>query len=568
MSERTSSSDPKFRTDAALAAVTPWLQTLAELKPWLNQRAGTLWPDGGKRRAADVLALLRDTLGGLARGEEAIPCAYLLPRSAADPRRIDTLLAAARRAAPAPPARLAEQRRKAVLDLGLWDALRRLCQGPHGPSRPPTAAQLHAWLALPTPPATCVSPAPAYAASGAAREFFDVSVRRVLEALARRVDAGGGAPAYASAIPSEPFDGGLPSLVAWSHAWSVAVAGVYLDLLHRHAGEDMAQALLGLWSGRLDAVRFRAGAGLTALPTRDGALHLDLWTCVVKAQALAFDAARWPAYAAGTRRHGVRIDMHELSGNGRDGAKASASRRVPSGVSVESLYRTVFIDRLQAVLGRTAERHRTGTDAHAAEHAIAIDMDRPHNGHLPNLRLLLRWRDPTATPLRFAAAEAEGEAGSSAASREALRRWLARQGDERVASELHRERLDWSADSAVQRFTDDNADALMALGHAALWRAVDPAVQWIAPAVAVCFEGGWYELPVVLHDSPGEDGAVERTWWLLRESEPLPAGLDAASLLQAARSAQAVQCVGHQAGLGAFVMLAIDVDAWRRTRGA
>ena len=348
------------------------------------------------------------------------------------------------------------------------------------------------------------------------------------------------------------------------------MAGVYLDLLQRHAEGDMAQALLGLWSGRLGAVRFRAGAGLTALPTRAGALHLDLWTCVVKAQALAFDAARWPAYAAGTRQHGVRIDMHELSGSGRDGPKASASRRVPSGVSVESLYRAVFIDRLQAVLSRTAEQHRTGADTHAAEHAIAIDMDRPHNGHLPNLRLLLRWRDPTATPMRFVAAEtdAELEAGSSAASQDALRRWLARQGDERVASELQRERLDWSADSAEQRFTDDNANALIALGHGALWRAVHPTVQWIDPAVAVCFQGGWYELPVLLHDLPGDDAAVERTWWLLRENEPLPTGLDAVSLRQAARCPQAVQCVAHQAGLGAFVMLAIDVDVWRRTQGA
>jgi hypothetical protein len=561
MKERASSSDPQGGSGAAQAAVAPWLQTLADLEPWLHQCAGAIWPEGGDRPAAELLALLRETLAALARGEDAIPCAASLPRSAVDPQRIDTLLATRHRAGQAPSAQRAGQRRKAVLDLALWHALRGLGDAASGPTRPSTVAQLHAALALPTPPATGVSPAPAYAATDAARRFFDVSVRRVLEALAGRLDGDG--RSYASAIPSEPFDGGLPSLVAWSHAWSVAVAGVYLDHLHRLAGADVAQALRDVWSGRFDAVRFRAGAGLTALPTRAGGLHLDLWTCVVKAQALAFGAARWPAYAAGTRRHGVRIDMHELSGGARPLAKASAQQLVPSGVSVESLYRAVFIDRLHAVVERTDEPASHSAE-HSAEHSIAIDMDRPRNGHWPNLKLVLRWRDPQAQPLRFAASHAEADAGG--AGRAAVQRWLASQGDDVMASVLPGERLDWQADPAPPRFVDDRGDALMAIGHGALWHAVDPAVQWIDPDLVVCVDGVWYELPVVLHedDGPRDEAAVERTWWLVRDSLPLPAGLDAASLRRAAQCPQALHCVAHQAGLGAFVMVAIDVDAWRR----
>ncbi len=559
MKERASSSDPQARLGAASAAVAPWLQTLAHLEPWLGQCAAIIWPDRGHRAAAELLALLTETLGALARGEDAIPCAASLPRSTVDPQRIDTLLAARRRAGTAPSAERATQRRKAVLDLALWSALHGLGPPESGASSRRGLDRLHAALALPIPPAAGVSPAPAYAASEAARQFFDGPVRRVLETLADRLDGHGSA--YANAIPSEPFDGGLPSLVAWSHAWSVAVAGVYLDHLQRLAGEDLAQALRDVWSGRFDAVRFRAGTGLTALPTRAGGLHLDLWTCVVKAQVLVFGAARWPAYAAGTRRHGVRVDMHELSGSPRRSAKASAPQRVPSGLGVESLYRAVFIDRLQAVLNRTDEAAPSG-----AEHSIAIDMDRPRNGHWPNLKLVLRWREPQTPALRFAAADTETEA--SGAGHAAVQRWLASQGGEAMASALPRERLDWQADAAPPRFIDEHGDGLMAIGHGALWQAVDAAVQWIDPDLVLCVDGAWYELPVVLHDHEGpRDGPhAERTWWLVRDSEALPAGLDAASLRQAAQCTPALQCVAHQVGLGAFVMVAIDVDAWRRNQ--
>lgn len=526
MSERGTSTDGRARASdgmpAAQAAVAPWLATLPSLSAWLDHHAGVIWPEASASRGAELLALLRRTLSALARGEAAT--ARAAAPSAGAPQRIDMLLARPRHAGAAAPRQVAprqvEQRRRAVLDLALWQALQDL--------RADDVGLLHAALARAAPPALGVSPAPTYAGSAAAREFFAGPVRRVLDALARRVDA-----AYAQAIPVEPFDGHLPTLVAWSHAWSVAVAGVFLDHLHRHAGPSLAQARCELWSGRLGAVRFRTGYGLTALPSRAGDLHLDLWTCAVKAQALAFDAARWPAHAAGTRRHGVRIAMHEMSGLG-----------------VESLYRTVFIDRLRAVTDAAGE-----PPSQDDVHSVAVEVDKPRNGQMPNLRLLLRWRDPAA-PLRFAA-------GGDESHDELLQHWLASHGQQAVALALPRERFRWQAAGPSPRFADDSGEALIALGHGALWPALDPSVQWAEPALVICIDDAWYELAVALHDEPGDEA---RTWWLVREREPLPPGLDASGLRQAAQCDAALHVVAHQVGLGAFVMVAIDVDAWRRTQ--
>jgi hypothetical protein len=377
-------------------------------------------------------------------------------------------------------------------------------------------------------------------------------VRRVLQTLAARCGSDGAA--YARLAPTQPFDAGLPSLVAWSQAWSAAVAGVYLDYLQRHSGDDVQRALVDLWAGQLDAVRFRAGAGLTALPAHAGSLHLDLWTCAVKAQALAFDAARWPQHAAGTCWHGVRIDMHELGHSVNNSSRAAAA----SGLGIETLYRVVFVDHLLVATRGGAGPHRDGvvaidgTATNAGEHTIAIEMERPRPGHLPNLKLLLRWRDPSAGPLRFAA----DDASMSPTQDQALQRWLAAQGQAGVARRLSPEVIDWRA--GVASGADGAVSAM--LGHGAFWAALDGAVQWIDPALVVCCGDAWYELPVALSDD-----AADRTAWTLHADAALPAGLDRATLLQAV-GAGALQWLATDAGLGVFVMAAIDVDAWRRAQ--
>ncbi len=479
----------------------------------------------------------------MARGDDAVGSssrARAARASAAAAPRIDALLAGKRiaKAATTPSPALAERRRKALLNLALWDALRGL-QTPGAAVSP--LSRLHACLSEPAAPAPGLSPALAYAQTAAAREFFEQSVRRVLQALATRCGSDG--DGYARLAPTQPFDAGLPSLVAWSQAWSAAVAGVYLDYLQRHAGGDVQRALCELWAGQLDAVRFRAGAGLTALPAHAGSLHLDLWTCAVKAQTLAFDAARWPQCAAGTSWHGVRIDMHELG----QGANNSSS-----GLGIETLYRVVFVDRLRAAQSGAGPRLEAvvtidGAVTDAGEHTIAIEMDRPRPGHLPNLKLLLRWRDPSAGPLRFAA----DDASMSTPQAQALQRWLADQGQGSVARWLPFEAIDWHSGSGA----DD------ALGHGAFWPALDDDAQWFDPALVVGIDGAWYELPVELHDD------ADRTTWVVRADATLPAGLDRATLLQAAAGG-ALQWLATDAGLGAFVMAAIDVDAWRAAKRA
>lgn len=538
----------------ARSAVAPWLAILAELEPWIEEHAHAIWNAGGTQHAAAVVMLLRATLEAMARGEEAIARTRQAARGGAALPRIDALLAGRRPGRRAAPGVVAGQRRQAIMNLGLWHVLRQLQRETDGAATP--LARLHAMLAVPLPPAPGVSPAPAYAGTESARRFFDGPVRRVLAALANRSESGAN---YVSVVPAQPFDAGLPALVAWSHAWSVAVAGVYLDNLGRHARGDLQQLLLDVWSGRLEAVRFRAGAGLTALPTRDGALHLDLWTCVVKAQALSFDAARWSAHAAGTPWHGVRIDMHELSGSAR--AESAARKRLPAatGLGVESIYRAAFIDRLQAVLGlhRPQAPQPARAPTQAAEHTIAIDLDRPRNGHDQNLRLLLRWREPSAGPLRLVSADS----GLSRDARDALRRWQSSQAEEPVAFALDPERIDWRL--AATPPPSVPAGAFDVLGHCSLWCALDAKVQWLDAMLVVRDGGAWYELPVVLHDELQGSEDAERTWWLLPASSRLPTGLDMAALSEALRAAAALRWVANEVGVGAFVMAAIDVDAWR-----
>jgi hypothetical protein len=541
--------DSSAQLAAAHAAVAPWLDSLHDLERWFGENAPTIWPGAGVQRAREVLTLLRQALEAMARGEQAVARSIAPPRAATDGMRIDMLVARPARQRP-PPAQ-ADRRRAALLDLALWNALRQLDAG----TTP--LARLHGALAHSMPLAPGLSPTLQYAASGDARRFFGETVGGVLQTLARRCDGDGAA--YAQALPPQPFDHGLPLLVAWSQAWAIAIAGAYLDNLCRHARGDLQQALRDIWSGRLAAVRFRTGPGLTALPARHGSLHLDLWTCAVKAQTLAFDPAVWQAQAAGSAWHAVRVDMHELSGNGAAGT--GRAPRAAAGLSVESLYRTVFIDRLQALLARAPMSEDAAHDgaARAGEHTLTIDVDPPRAGHLPNLRLLLRWRDPAGPAARFIDGSDDVTRGTSP---DALRRWLAGQGDEGVAHALDRRRIDWRAAAPQDRFVDQAGNPLLALGHGALWDAVDPQVQWIDTALMVRVDAAWYELPAVLHDQPAGAGS-DRTWWLLPEGAALPPTLDASQLQSAARAPVAMHWVAHEEGVGAFVTVAIDVDACR-----
>lgn len=517
----------------ARAALVPWLASLADLQRWFGEHAPSIWPEHSERRAADLLGLLRETLEALARGEEAVLRPFEFTPAAAT-NRIDTLLAG-RAQHHAQSAASSRARRRAVLNLGLWNALRRL-----GDTSPSMAA-LHAALAAPAALAPGLTPALQFAATPSARGLFDNAVRGVLAALARKHDRDGAR--YASVAPEQAFECSLPSLAAWSQAWSVAVAGVWLDSLQRHAANDLTQALRHLWCDAAERLRFRAGAGMTALPAHAGDLHLDLWTCAVKAQALAFDGARWRAAGNGQRWHGVRIDMHELGAGEPRAADNAATQRVRNGLGVEALYQAVFTDRVQALCERAAE-----APAHhdASEQTIEIEVERPRGGHLPNLKMLLRWREPGGGTLRFAdnAAGSGPETSLSATDRRALQGLIEQHADAALSRVLEARAIDWRA--------ADDADAL---GDGLLWPALDAAVQWIDPALLVRCDGQWYELPVVQ-----DDAEAGRTCWRLARDAAWPAHLDAPRLRKAMANADSVIWLVHETGLGAFVMAAVDVD--------
>jgi hypothetical protein len=523
---------------ASRTALSPWLASLTDLQRWLADHAPSIWPDHGERRAADLLNLLRETLESLARGEQAVLRPSELTQ-AAPTNRIDTLLAG-RAQQHVQSVSSSRARRRAVLNLGLWNALRRLGE------TTPSMAALHAALAAPAALAPGLTPALQFAAMPSARGFFDNAVRGVLAALARKHDRDGAR--YASVAPEHAFECSLPSLAAWSQAWSVAVAGVWLDNLQRHAANDLSRVLCHLWSDAAERVRFRAGAGMTALPAHAGDLHLDLWTCAVKAQALAFDGARWRTAGGGRRWHTVRIDMHELGAGEQRLSGNGAAQRSRNGLGVEALYQTVFIDRVQALCERAG-----ATDAQAPhEQTIEIEMERPRSGHLPNLKMLVRWRDPGREPLRFA--DGGPETSLSAADRQALQGLIERHADAALSHELDARAIDWRG-AVSARVADETGVAPAALGDGLLWPALDAAVQWIDPALLVRCDGRWYELPVLI-----DEAADGRTCWLLARDSAWPPRLDVQRLRDGLATAGAVIWLAHETGLGAFVMAAVDVD--------
>jgi hypothetical protein len=530
------------RLAAAQAAIAPWQAALADLAHWFTGQRETIWPADAAAQADQRVESLRTTFERLARGEDAVASRTTAAIAAASAPRIDALLAGRRASRPQATV-LWQRRQKGVFDLALWSVLQRVAAA-SPPGRPARLAGLHRAMADAPSPAPGISPTFEFAQTPSARAFFEQSLRRVLEVLADKTGSDG--DIYLRIRPAQPFDAGLPSIVAFSRAWSAAVAGVYLDCLMRHCGGDARLAARDLWAGRLDAVRFRTAPGLTALPTHAGAMHLDLWTCIVKAQALAFDAARWQRHAEGAGWHGVRIDMHAFCGDTRRRASVTA----PSG-SIETLYRSVFIDRVLSGLDRMAgiDKQAMDSDASADEHAVAIEIERPHGGHLPNLRLLLRWRDPSQGPLRWAA---DAEDAPCDVDGPAVARWLAGQGHAGLAHELPDRTLDWRAARSSAA-----GGGACPLGDAALWQALDADVLWIDPALVVCQGGACWELPVDL----SEHGS--RVEWSLPAGTLLPEGLDRDRLRRAVGAPGAVRWLATESGAGAFVMAAIDVDATR-----
>lgn len=532
----------------AARAVAPWLEAVDDLRTWHAAWAAS--PAGGPPapEVSAALATLCGVLAAMGRGEEAIP--RELPASAL--HRTAALEGWLR---PAPAGPDLRRRRGLVLRLGLWRVLRAL--GRHGAAAGAPLEGLHGRLAaaaLEVPPG--LGPALGYALGDTAAPFFDGTLRRTLQRLAKLHDAGG---AHYAALAQEPsFEATGVAVHRWSTAWSAAVVGVYLDWLHHRNGGDPESAMRQLWRDEASQLRFRAPAEMAAVPSRERSMHIDLWTNVVVAQTLVHSDTRWAPACAGQRWHRVRVSMHDLGEQSRGSRAKGEVRTVVRGLGVEMLYQAVFIDRMARLPElQDGPPNRPDAPAQAPPQTIELQLASPRPGHESNFRFVIRWREgePTASEPRFAGPPPA--LALTRAQQAVVQRW---QSNHRRAPSrgLARASLDWAPAGELDRFEDETPTPLLALGHAALWQAAGEDAQWLDLALMVHLQGCWHDLPVVQLDE-WRDGTLRS--WLLLETWPAALATRApAELAEALACAQRSCWVGQAAGAGVFVMAALDLD--------
>lgn len=518
--------------DAVLRAVDPWSQRLARASA-----SPALMDDAAGRTQLDDA---RSVLDALARREIAIPAELpaeatasiaAWPRTEGRPRGFNQM----------------RRRRAAVLRLGVWDCLTSLRVALPPRERTPLAA-LQAWLAQ-APPAVPpgLGPSLPYAGSEAARAFFDQQLRAALTRLGERHDDHGARFGLLAASPA--YESTVVGVHHWSGAWSCAVAAVYLDWLAHAAQDDLDAAQRLLW--REQNVRFRAPEGLVVLPTRERAMHLDLWSDLVLAQVLQHDPARWPAAAEPWFR--VRLAMHDLGERAR-GARDPADRRTLfRGLSIEMLYQAVFIGRAQRALDATADT-APPAPAPGAPGQWVVDLPLPSPGQQANFELVVRWRDGAAEPgaTRFAGAQSPAPAAFDADQRAWLARWRqAQAASPERASHIDAAALDWRP--ADDTLIDEDGQAWAALGHGTLWHCAGNEADWLDTVLLVWRAATWSGVPLHLQDDV-VDG-VARTWLFVPQS----ADLDVPALRAAFASTRHACWAIRRTGLGAFVMAAADL---------
>jgi hypothetical protein len=286
------------------------------------------------------------------------------------------------------------------------------------------------------------------------------------------------------------------------------------------------------------------------LPTRERSMHIDLWTGLVPAQTLEHRAARFER--AAERWHRVPVAMHDLGERDRGGRASGGVRTIFRGLGVEMLYQTVFAGRARAALAAQGG----ADDVNAPERpppaaALVIDVPMPRPGQQANLELVLRWHEPRGGT-RFETRPPPPRLDDR--QRRVLEAWRhERCGGEAVAERLDERQVDWCSAAADDRFVDDEGHALVALGHAALWRTAGEGADWIDVALVAHVAERWVEVPLVLLDE-ALDGEV-RTWLLLAADTP---AVDA-DRLRAALAASGCW-VARRAGIGVFVMAGVATD--------
>ena len=208
------------------------------------------------------------------------------------------------------------------------------------------------------------------------------------------------------------------------------------------------------------------------------------------------------------------------------------------------------------------------TESPALQPTIEIVLPAQSAGQQPNIRIVLAWQSeasnvvaPSSGP-RFAAAPRA--LVLDAGQRQAMAAWAqSRASGPAVAAaqtqsgRLDHARFDWQSATAADRFVDESGHALPALGHLRLWGEIGLQLEWLDLVLIVQAQGHWRSL--ALHSVDARQDGECRTWLLLDADELDAADLDVRQLRLAIADPAAHLWVCRYAGLGAFVMLAVDL---------
>lgn len=545
------------KADWVARNVAPWIAAVDSLDRW-RRATGARRPDA--RTVADLRALLHT----LAERGEAVRREMPVP---ADPLA---------RAFTTPEAKAAldawHARRGALMRLGVWRSLEALQREPAdgAPAEPPLSA-LQAAMAsteLRVPPG--LAPAIQSAVNPKTRQFFGHSVREILEGLAGKH---AGHAVWLERLRSARYDVATAAgAQAWSEAWTVGIAANYLDGLASLAGHDLAEAMKCVWSDK--ALRLHAVDKLQLLPARERHLHLDLWTDLVQAQVLDHRPGRFDEDEAPW--HCVPLSVHDLNvreaGKGEDGHAI----RIDRGIGIDLLHLPVFADRA-CLAWQALSAPAQAVHAHVEGNTIVVDVSELAPGQEANLQLVIRLAGQLGNG---GAAKVRRKAGASrfaappspfvppvldALQDDIYRRWAER--EDGVARALAAVQLDWRdvTDSAPHRGAPPPAPP-GGLGSAALWRAMSidgRPPQWLHVALVALHGGKWRRCALVVHPAVVE-GELHCALCLDEDDAAEAPGdeppIGAAELRRALQDPARTHWVGSHAGLGACVLVGVELD--------
>lgn len=548
--------------DGVAAAIAPMRDALAALRAWQGESRGRL-PE------APTVADLDAALSALSARQAAVALQMPLPAGGVE----------ALNANPAGHAALGawRARRAALLRLAVWSALNglRSCNGAMAARGGPLGALGSAMAEsdLRVPPG--LTPTLQFAGNERMRDFFNRDLRLALEQGARRHQALG---ALLARLDSAGADvGTVAGAHAWGEAWSHAVAANYLDCLEQTSGGNLDVAMSLLWGK--GATQLHLLAGLRLMPAGSD-VHADLWTDLMQAQALDHQPSRFE------RPHGwqlVALDLHKLGAS----EEGRARRRFDRGLRVHMLHLPPFADRARLALPWLRRHDETVAEPCAANCGAAITAagGRTYVIELPdlapgqeaNFRLVLRLLDTPRRAMPFDAPLLDDE------QRAVYARWCASQAGA-PALELKPRELDWRAAPTFSSDLARSAGSEGALGSAALWRALHEAgcdnPQWLDVVVVVRRNGRWKQWPLELdacavgdelhchfaiddatgHEVPpqAEVARVQRALAAQADGADGQRPIGAANATATAAGRQ--RWVATPAGLGAMVMLGIDLD--------